>query len=180
MTMASRTLLMRTRPQGLVALSRRIKGTKGKSLVRTLASSAPKSAAAPILASHAHHDDHESTTFGLVPLVALAAAVVSGAAYSRNSTTSCEAATATWSSADVPLRNTKTPPPTRQSMQPRNVMLHRMRSVRGRNLEDKYNVDWSTVLGEGAYGSVHPARLSTTGEKVSHRFVLFCRGCAPR
>jgi hypothetical protein len=42
-----------------------------------------------------------------------------------------------------------------------------MRSVRGRNLEDKYNVDWSTKLGEGAYGSVYPARLATTGEKVS-------------
>jgi hypothetical protein len=51
--------------------------------------------------------------------------------------------------------------------QPRNVMLHRMRSIRARNLEDKYNVDWSTVMGEGAYGSVHPARLAVTGEKVS-------------
>lgn len=31
----------------------------------------------------------------------------------------------------------------------------------------KYLVDWSTVLGEGAYGSVHPARLRATGEKVA-------------
>eukprot|EP00429_Kryptoperidinium_foliaceum_P002198 CAMPEP_0176007262 /NCGR_PEP_ID=MMETSP0120_2-20121206/3142_1 /TAXON_ID=160619 /ORGANISM="Kryptoperidinium foliaceum, Strain CCMP 1326" /LENGTH=823 /DNA_ID=CAMNT_0017340017 /DNA_START=20 /DNA_END=2491 /DNA_ORIENTATION=- len=51
--------------------------------------------------------------------------------------------------------------------QPRNVMLHRMRSAAGRGLNDKYNVDWKTVLGEGAYGSVHPARLAATGEKVA-------------
>jgi Protein kinase domain len=53
------------------------------------------------------------------------------------------------------------------SSKPRNVMLHRLRSVRGRNLTDKYLVDWNTVLGEGAYGSVHPARLRATGEKVA-------------
>lgn len=52
------------------------------------------------------------------------------------------------------------------SSQPRNVMVHRLRSLRGRNLNEKYNVDWKTVLGEGAYGSVHPARLAATGEKV--------------
>ncbi len=49
---------------------------------------------------------------------------------------------------------------------PRNVMVHRLRSLRGRNLNEKYKVDWNTVLGEGAYGSVHPARLAATGEKV--------------
>jgi hypothetical protein len=47
-----------------------------------------------------------------------------------------------------------------------NVMLTRMRSVTGRGLNEKYNVDWNTVLGEGAFGSVHPARLALTGEKV--------------
>jgi serine/threonine protein kinase/CRP-like cAMP-binding protein len=52
-------------------------------------------------------------------------------------------------------------------LQPRNVMLHRMRSVKGRGLNDKYNVEWDTVLGEGAYGFVHPARLAVTGEKVA-------------
>ena len=51
--------------------------------------------------------------------------------------------------------------------QPRNVMVHRLRSLRGRSLNEKYKVDWKTVLGEGAYGSVHPARLAATGEKVS-------------
>lgn len=53
--------------------------------------------------------------------------------------------------------------------QPRNVMLHRMRSGAGRGLNDKYNVDWNTNLGEGAYGSVHPARLAVTGEKVRRK-----------
>ena len=53
------------------------------------------------------------------------------------------------------------------SSQPRNVMLHRLRSIRSRSLADKYDVDWKTVLGEGAYGSVHPARLLATGEKVA-------------
>ena len=50
--------------------------------------------------------------------------------------------------------------------QPRNVMVHRLRSLRGRSLNEKYNVDWKNVLGEGAYGSVYPARLAATGEKV--------------
>lgn len=49
----------------------------------------------------------------------------------------------------------------------RNVGLARMRSTAGRNLTSKYKVDWKTVLGEGAYGSVHPARLANTGEKVA-------------
>lgn len=31
--------------------------------------------------------------------------------------------------------------------QPRNVMLHRMRSKAGRGLNEKYKVDWKTVLG---------------------------------
>ena len=46
-------------------------------------------------------------------------------------------------------------------------MLHRMRSMRARDLSEKYRVDWKNVLGEGAYGSVHPARLAATGEKVA-------------
>jgi len=54
-----------------------------------------------------------------------------------------------------------------QSFQPRNVMISRMRSIKGRGLHEKYKVDWNTVLGEGAYGSVHPARLALTGEKVA-------------
>jgi hypothetical protein len=53
-----------------------------------------------------------------------------------------------------------------RSGQPRNVMLHRMRSARARNLEEKYDIAWDTKLGEGAYGSVYPGRLSATGEKV--------------
>ena len=54
-----------------------------------------------------------------------------------------------------------------QFHQPRNVMISRMRSIKGRGLHEKYNVDWNVVLGEGAYGSVHPARLALTGEKVA-------------
>ena len=41
-------------------------------------------------------------------------------------------------------RNSTSAEPMRQ---PRNVMLHRMRSAAGRGLNDKYNVDWTTVLG---------------------------------
>jgi hypothetical protein len=50
---------------------------------------------------------------------------------------------------------------------PRNVMIQTLKSKAGRTLDLKYNVDWNTVLGEGAYGSVHPARLAATGEKVA-------------
>ena len=57
--------------------------------------------------------------------------------------------------------------PSSSSETPRNVMLKSMRSLRGRPLSAKYNVDWETVLGEGAYGSVHPARHAATGEKVA-------------
>jgi hypothetical protein len=74
------------------------------------------------------------------------------------------------------------PPPTRTLAEPHrkntpvkhshrhslNVMLTRMRSVSGRGLNEKYKVDWNTVLGEGAFGAVHPARLALTGEKVRH------------
>lgn len=34
-------------------------------------------------------------------------------------------------------------------------------------MSEKYRVDWKTVLGSGAYGCVHPARLRATGEKVA-------------
>jgi hypothetical protein len=56
---------------------------------------------------------------------------------------------------------------------PHNVMVQARRSIKGRNLEDKYQVDWNNVLGEGAYGSVHPARLAATGEKVCKNKELF-------
>jgi ribosomal protein L17 len=62
---------------------------------------------------------------------------------------------------------TKAEPRQLQRSEAKNVMLHRMRSTTGRNLHTKYKVDWKTVLGEGAYGSVHPARLACTGEKVA-------------
>jgi hypothetical protein len=43
-----------------------------------------------------------------------------------------------------------------------------MKSLRARHMDEKYKVEWNNVLGEGAYGSVHPARVAATGEKVSH------------
>ena len=67
-----------------------------------------------------------------------------------------------------PLRRQEVKNPiSAQFHQPRNVMISRMRSIKGRGLNEKYNVEWNTVLGEGAYGSVHPARLALTGEKVA-------------
>lgn len=35
-----------------------------------------------------------------------------------------------------------------------------------KELHAAYKVDWNTVLGEGAYGRVYPARDLTTGEQV--------------
>ena len=81
-------------------------------------------------------------------------------------TTTSTAAAATTTSTACEPRN--------RHSQPKNVMLHRMRSVRARGLNDKYKVDWKTVLGEGAYGSVHPARLAATGEKVRPRWHYRC------
>ena len=72
------------------------------------------------------------------------------------------------SSSMEPLRRQAVKNPiSSQFHQPRNVMISRMRSIAGRGLHEKYKVDWDTVLGEGAYGSVHPARLALTGEKVA-------------
>ena len=49
---------------------------------------------------------------------------------------------------------------------PRAANLRQFRSINDRGMSQKYIVDWKVVLGEGAYGSVHPARLAATGEKV--------------
>jgi len=50
----------------------------------------------------------------------------------------------------------------------RKSKLNRTLSLRGHiSLEEKYNIEWDIVLGEGAYGSVHPARLAATGEKLA-------------
>ena len=55
---------------------------------------------------------------------------------------------------------------------PRNIMLHRMRSMKARSLVDKYDINWNVVLGEGAYGAVYPGKLHSTGEKVK---LLTCK-----
>lgn len=86
----------------------------------------------------------------------------------QEETLKCEAqvaATEPWKDPAVVEKNSKHGP-RKLSNKPKNVMLHRMRSLRARSLNDKYNVDWDNVIGEGAYGSVHPARLALTGEKV--------------
>lgn len=72
----------------------------------------------------------------------------------------------------LPLPNPNNPlstacEPIRTPSKPRNAMITSRKSLRGRGLYDKYKVDWDTVLGEGAYGTVHPARLAATGEKVN-------------
>jgi hypothetical protein len=97
----------------------------------------------------------------------MAAAVASGALYSMsNMESACDTKTVTTIS--LPPMPTTTEPRRHMSVRdPKNVMLHRMRSLAGRGLNNKYNVDWNTVIGEGAYGSVYPARLACTGEKVS-------------
>ena len=46
-------------------------------------------------------------------------------------------------------------------------MLQHRRSRLSRDLEDKYDPDWKNVLGEGAYGSVHLAKVRETGETVA-------------
>jgi len=96
--------------------------------------------------------------------LATAALLIGSAQQQDAPTASCDAATATaWQ------KTTEIEPKAIRKLtnNPKNVMLHRMRSLRARTMTDKYKVDWDTVIGEGAYGSVHPARLALTGEKVA-------------
>ena len=64
--------------------------------------------------------------------------------------------------------------------QPRNVMLHRMRSAAGRGLNDKYNVDWTTVLGGKicSCGLKVPSHCVTSrvGQLFSDEFAMFSFG----
>jgi len=48
-----------------------------------------------------------------------------------------------------------------------NIMLQSHRSRLSRELSDKYAPDWKEVLGEGAYGTVHIARLKENNKKVA-------------
>eukprot|EP00581_Thalassiosira_minuscula_P011566 CAMPEP_0183713244 /NCGR_PEP_ID=MMETSP0737-20130205/8139_1 /TAXON_ID=385413 /ORGANISM="Thalassiosira miniscula, Strain CCMP1093" /LENGTH=908 /DNA_ID=CAMNT_0025941997 /DNA_START=158 /DNA_END=2884 /DNA_ORIENTATION=+ len=58
---------------------------------------------------------------------------------------------------------------TRKSLlQHRQTRSERKRSeTKDVDMNEKYDVDFTTVLGEGAYGRVHPATLVETGEKVA-------------
>jgi hypothetical protein len=120
----------------------------------------------------------ESLTLGLSPLFASSAAQCQSATAvmnhgGANGSSGSPASTSSSypissPSSDVPAVGGVSGGGGARPVKARNVMIHRMRSVRGRELDDKYIVDWKTVLGEGAYGSVHPARLRATGEKVRH------------
>jgi hypothetical protein len=96
-------------------------------------------------------------------LAAVAAAAVLFMESNRQDGTAsyCEMTAASWQ--DV-VSSGKSP--RKLSKHAQNVMIHSRRSLRARSLDDKYNIDWETVIGEGAYGSVHPGRLAATGEKV--------------
>jgi len=119
--------------------------------------------------------DHNSAVVAAVVMTAAAltsswnefsdqTSIATGANISSSRICQCDAV----SNPSVPIHRSPTNrKPVHSNSQPRNVMVHRLRSSRGRNLNEKYNVDWKTVLGEGAYGSVHPARLAATGEKVA-------------
>ena len=75
------------------------------------------------------------------------------------------------------FRHPESPAPFEQSpMSPSSSSLLRRfsKDKNGKNEKDgnlpmnkKYNIDWSNVLGEGAYGKVHLARVAATGEKVA-------------
>ena len=45
--------------------------------------------------------------------------------------------------------------------------IHFVKTRPADELHSTYRVNWNTVLGEGAYGRVYPARHVNTGEKVS-------------
>ena len=142
--MASRTLLLRNN----ASILKRVSSVNRWSRQSKQCSSA---AAAAIRCNSSHSfDGAESATIVTTVAAVAAAAAAAATMGSCSSPTDCEV-----------IMERKT------IKQPRNVMLHRMRSLRARNLNDKYRVDWDKVLGEGAYGSVHPARLAATGEKVS-------------
>ncbi len=85
----------------------------------------------------------------------------------QNSASPSDADSDTESSTSAPSQQNQHQSQQRMTTQARNVMVNRLRSMRGRNLSDKYRVDWKTCLGEGAYGSVHPARVIHTDEKVA-------------
>ena len=117
-------------------------------------------------AASASSKQEESTNISPAVLVS---AIVAGAIALKGSKeeSSCDTArSASRTPFSLPSLAHAEPRRSMTMQQPRNVMLHRMRSGAGRSLNDKYKVDWKTVLGEGAYGSVHPARLAATGEKV--------------
>lgn len=166
MTMASRTLLMlRRRHALLTSVINRSASQRKRPVVRTLASFSKPAVVTGAERIHDHCSDYRS--FALAALASATAAAAFVHSNQEQATVECGAAATAWDPQSI--RGATTP-------QPRNVMLHPRRSIRARNLQDKYNVEWNQVLGEGAYGSVHPARLAATGEKVSHCCLMSCSG----
>jgi len=56
------------------------------------------------------------------------------------------------------------------------AQITRSRLPKTKNANDLYStykVDWNTVLGEGAYGRVYPARHRNTGEKVCNILMIY-------
>eukprot|EP00550_Attheya_septentrionalis_P011265 CAMPEP_0198299590 /NCGR_PEP_ID=MMETSP1449-20131203/45341_1 /TAXON_ID=420275 /ORGANISM="Attheya septentrionalis, Strain CCMP2084" /LENGTH=912 /DNA_ID=CAMNT_0044001201 /DNA_START=1 /DNA_END=2739 /DNA_ORIENTATION=- len=143
----------------------------------------PKAATAHQNNSFFSTQQQDGSHVGLVAAALLAAAAALSQTRTRNDRmeglplapwTRCDALTASAPSAalESDLSNRISSSSTsqdlaRQQTQRKNVMLHRMKSLRARHMDDKYNVEWDNVLGEGAYGSVHPARVAATGEKVA-------------
>lgn len=87
----------------------------------------------------------------------------------------CLAATGAviWHENDKQQRVVQNQPRRVPSINARATNLRQFRSINERGMSQKYTVDWNVVLGEGAYGSVHPARLAATGEKVRKQYCIF-------
>lgn len=118
-----------------------------------------------------HVDSSSSLTDGNnnIAFLALASALASGSAwiYSRPHAEQSEDEIHPFQVVACQGAQTAIQNNTKPNMPAKNIMLHRLRSVRARDMIDKYEILWDRVLGEGAYGSVHPAYDINTGEKVA-------------
>jgi len=116
------------------------------------------------------NNDQQSTLFLVAALVAFTTTTTKNDCCApralSDSTAKCDGSTSVISPASeaATLGNSKS---LRPNDKPRSVMLHRLRSVKARSLQDKYDINWEVVLGEGAYGAVYPGKLRSTGEKAS-------------
>jgi len=72
-----------------------------------------------------------------------------------------------------PLKEIKCSTTLYPSHQPQHLMLHRFKSKskKARQLADKYDVDWNTVLGFGTYGAVYCGINSSNGDRVALKVI---------